>query len=187
VVAINSVGTVYGDDQVIVSLASTPAATTLSAWGITGGNAKLVGSVNPEGAPTSIFFEWGSTTDYGNFTATNTIFSLLNTDQEVTMGITGMTPGITNHYRVIAINAIGTAFGNDMPILPYPSMGAVRSGTNVLFYWPTNYPFYNVQTATNLAPPILWTPDAVSVGESGPYNVFTNPAPAGQRYFRIIQ
>ncbi|HEX7655302.1 MAG TPA: hypothetical protein VF607_17460, partial [Verrucomicrobiae bacterium] len=164
-----------------------PVAITLPAWNITGGNAKLSGKVTPQGAAASVFFEWGETANYGHFTATNTIASNLNTEQQVTMGITGMTPGVTNHYRVVAYNGIGLTAGQDVPIPPYPTMGAAKSAGSVLIYWPTNYPGYFVQSTTNLLAPIHWSADPGSIGIGGGYYILTNPAPAGQKYYRVVQ
>jgi hypothetical protein len=49
-----------------------PAATTLAAQNVTSTNATLMGTVNPGGVATKVYFEWGLTTNYGHFTPTNT-------------------------------------------------------------------------------------------------------------------
>ncbi len=50
-------------------------ATTLPAANITADRATLDGSVNPTGLATLAWFEWGTTANYGNFTAQSSLGS----------------------------------------------------------------------------------------------------------------
>jgi uncharacterized repeat protein (TIGR03803 family) len=68
----------------------------------------------------------------------------------------------------------GTVFSLRFP----PVLGIQLSGTNVILTWPTNVTGFNLETTTNLVPPILWS------GVSGQYAV-TNPASSKQRFFRL--
>jgi hypothetical protein len=78
----------------------------------TGGT--LQGSVNPVGFATTYQFQWGPTTAYGNQTpALPASVGSGSTPQAVSQSIGGLTPGTTVHYRVVATNSFGTAFGND--------------------------------------------------------------------------
>ena len=72
----NSAGTNYGSDLTVVTPALPPVGITLAASGVTASNAILNASVNPNGAPTTVYFQWGGTTNYGNVTASNTLAAL---------------------------------------------------------------------------------------------------------------
>jgi uncharacterized repeat protein (TIGR03803 family) len=74
----------------------------------------------------------------------------------------------------------GTAgYGTVFSLLVPPTLGIQRSGTDAILTWPTNLPGFNLQTATNLAPPINWSAVA------GQYSV-TNPIADKQRFFRLV-
>ena len=189
-VAVNSEGTTYGADQTLVSQAAAPFATTLPAYNIEEGSATLSGSINPNGAPTSVFFEWGGTTNYGHLSATNIISSLLNFDQVVWMGVTGMTPDITNHFRVVAFNTVGTTVGDDYPFPPWPTLGTAKAKLaphDITLFWPTNYPGYSLEFTTNLLAPVIWSPFPGAVGVvNGHYTTTNNPA-LDSIYYRLTQ
>jgi len=111
--ATNSAGTTYGSDGIFTTSAAAPTATTGSATSIASGSATLNGTVNPNGASTTVTFEYGITVSYGS-TVTATQSPVTGTsDQVVSAGITGLTPGTTYHFRVKATNSAGTTYGND--------------------------------------------------------------------------
>ena len=66
-----------------------PDATTLNAVNITATNATLNALVNPDGATTQVHFQWGTTTNYGNVTATTTLSDGLNSAQAVALAVGG--------------------------------------------------------------------------------------------------
>ncbi|MFL5872177.1 MAG: hypothetical protein ACJ75T_01705 [Solirubrobacterales bacterium] len=78
-------------------------------------SAILHGTVNPAGLQTGYHFDYGTTTAYGNripVSAEGTAGNnrvLLN----VSRLITGLQPGVTYHYRLVAENAIGETAGDD--------------------------------------------------------------------------
>jgi hypothetical protein len=89
-----------------------PQATTGPAENIGTSGAIVTGTVNPEDNATTSYFEYGLTTGYGNTTSSTSDGSgpqpIL-----VTSAITGLAPGTTYHYRIIANNPLGTAVGGD--------------------------------------------------------------------------
>jgi hypothetical protein len=113
-VAINSGGTSYGGDRSLITPALGPAVITLAASNLTSSNAILSATVNPEGVPTSFYFEWGATTNYGNFTATNTLTTNLSGVNAVAMLLPGLQPNMLAHFQLVAINNGGTNYGGDM-------------------------------------------------------------------------
>ena len=89
-----------------------PTATTGSASTVTDTGAALSASVNPNGQATSYAFEYGTSTAYTVQTAVQDAGS---GTQPVTVGtqLSGLRPGTTYHFRVIATSASGTTTGND--------------------------------------------------------------------------
>lgn len=112
--ATNSVGTGYGRDILFSTLGQIPDAQTLPATSIRATSALLNAMVNPNNLSTTITFEYGLTEGYGQtvsgnpspITAPNVVYS--------TATISGLTSGTLYHYRVVAINSMGTTKANDM-------------------------------------------------------------------------
>lgn len=90
-----------------------PTVTTGSATFITSTSAILNGKVNPNGSSTEAYFEYGTTTNYGLYTAFENIGSGSSL-VTVSTTITDLIPDTTYHYRLTATNSVGTSFGTDM-------------------------------------------------------------------------
>jgi hypothetical protein len=76
--------------------------------------ATLNGSVNPEGATTTYQFEFGATASYGSKApASAQGIGSGNLDVAVSQALTGLSPGTTYHYRLVATSAEGTTYGPD--------------------------------------------------------------------------
>jgi len=88
-----------------------PIVATNPATLVTSSSAKLNGSVNPKGLPTTCFFQYGRTTNYGTRTPLQTRTG--NTARSVNANIGGLTPHTTYHFRLVARNASGTRYGTD--------------------------------------------------------------------------
>jgi hypothetical protein len=82
----------------------------VSALGTT--TATVTGTVNPNGQATSRYFEYGTSTSYGSKTASVGVGSG-TTNVDVSAALTGLAPGTTYHYRVVATNSTGTSRGAD--------------------------------------------------------------------------
>jgi uncharacterized repeat protein (TIGR03803 family) len=109
-----------------------------------------------------------------SFTATNGVTGT-NTDGAHPVG--GLILSGTTLYgtaRNGGTAAYGTIFSLQFP----PVLGIQRSGADVILTWLTNFTGFNLQTATNLAPPVNWSV------LSGQYSV-TYPASDKQRFFRL--
>ena len=91
-------------------LESPPVVQTLAASSIGGTSATLNGSVNPVGTNASVWFEWGTTTNYGNVTPILLIGSGTNT-VPFEQPLTGLAAGHTYHFRAAASNNVGVAYG----------------------------------------------------------------------------
>jgi hypothetical protein len=115
VVATNSAGTTFGNEQSFTTLAAPPTATTDPATNVTDGGATLNGTVNANGSSTSVAFAWGTTAGgpYPN-TATATPDTVTGTsDTPVSAVLGGLTPNTPYYYRVAATNAAGTVNGGE--------------------------------------------------------------------------
>jgi len=118
VVATNSNGTTNGADMTFTTLPLAPTAVTNSATSVGTTSATLNGTVNASGASTTVSFQYGLTTAYGTTVTATQSPVTGSTDTAVSRGITGLTNGVTYHYRVMAVNAGGTTYGDDMTVTP---------------------------------------------------------------------
>lgn len=87
-----------------------PTAVTLPATAVGTTTATLAGQVNPNGRQTASTFEYGTSTSFG---AISDVVALDDADapEPVSAALTGLAPGTTYLYRVVAINAAGTSNG----------------------------------------------------------------------------
>jgi hypothetical protein len=76
-------------------------------------SAKLVGWLNPNGATTSFYFQYGTTTAYGNTVPAPAATMSGTTPQLVAFNVGNLQPGTTYHFRLVATNAYGTTVGAD--------------------------------------------------------------------------
>jgi endonuclease I len=92
--------------------APAPSVATAAATDVTTTGATLNGTFNPNGAATTVSFEWGTTTAYGQTTSGQEI-GAGTTAQAVSAALTSLAPCTTYHYRATATNVGGTATGDD--------------------------------------------------------------------------
>jgi hypothetical protein len=169
VTASNCAGTVCSADQSF----ATVFANTLAATAITTNQATLQGSVNPGGLTTMAWFQWGATTNYGNFTAESTLGSG-NLALPVSAPLTGLAVGTTYHYQVVAFNELGFMEGTDQS---FTTPDVPRAITNCRLTAAGRFQFqfagvaastYTVLSATDLASPLSNWVAAGTVIETSP-------------------
>lgn len=121
------------------AVAAAPSATTGPALTLTSSSANVTGTVNPNGEATTYSFQFGATTGYGSQTNPQSAGSGTQ-NQVVSATITGLQPGFTYHYRLIASNASATTVGADAtfttlgappPPPPPPPTATTRSAISV--------------------------------------------------------
>ncbi len=95
-----------------VPAVSAPSAVTGQASSITSAGAALNGSVNPNGAETTYYFEYGPTTAYGSQTTAKSAGSGTG-PANVSESVAGLEPETEYHYRLAAVNSEGTTYGAD--------------------------------------------------------------------------
>lgn len=95
------------------SASTPPTADTLPVSSITADSARLNGRVNPNSAATTYYFEWGTSASYGEITSVTSAGSG-STDISALADISGLDDRTLYHYRVVAVNAKGTTYGDDI-------------------------------------------------------------------------
>ncbi|MCX6133202.1 MAG: YCF48-related protein [Ignavibacteriales bacterium] len=115
IVATNSAGTSRGNDMLFTTsqLILAPTVTTGSPSSITASGVQVSGTVNPNGASTTYYFEYGTSATYGSQTASTTAGSGA-TVTNVSATLSGLSANTFYHYRIVGANSAGTSRGNDM-------------------------------------------------------------------------
>lgn len=91
---------------------SPPSASTGAASDVSFGSATLNGTLNPHGSETSYYFQYGPTTAYSLHT--NIPGAGAGTQStHVAITVSGLAPLTRYHYRLVAVNGGGPAFGTD--------------------------------------------------------------------------
>jgi hypothetical protein len=105
-------------DSILITISNQvvlpPAVITLPATNIWLTEAKLNGSVNANYFSSTVSFEWGLTTSYGNTALATPAQVTGNTVVPVMANLTGLIPGTVYHFRCKAVNAGGTSYGADL-------------------------------------------------------------------------
>jgi hypothetical protein len=96
--------------------ATKPGVSTGAAKDVGFASAVLTGTVNPNGANTSYYFQYGLTKAYGGQTAIADAGSG-SKGVAVKLPITGLQPITVYHYRLVAVNASGASIGSDHTLL----------------------------------------------------------------------
>lgn len=92
--------------------AASPTVDTRGAASVGQTAATLRGTVNAQGTPTAVAFQWGTSTAYGQQTPDRSAGRATG-GRNVSFRLSGLAAGTTYHYRVVATNAEGTAVGAD--------------------------------------------------------------------------
>jgi uncharacterized protein (TIGR02145 family) len=125
--ATNKAGTGYGIAMSFSTLGQAPAATTQAATNISTTSATLNGTVNANYLSTTVTFEYGTTTSYGQ--TITSVQSPVTGNNIINVGadISGLISGTTYHYRVKSANSIGTTNGNDLIFTTLPDVPTVTT------------------------------------------------------------
>ncbi len=111
---VNSIGTTYSEDKTFTTSGQAPVATTMDATNKTTTDASVNGTVNANNLSTTVTFEYGPTTSYGQTVTADQSPVTGSTNTNVSAVLTGLTAGTTYHFRVKAVNAVGTTNGSDL-------------------------------------------------------------------------
>lgn len=110
----SSAGTSNGLDMTFTTPPAPPSVVTLAATAITFNGATLNGTVNANGASTTVFFDYGLTNAYG--TTISAIPSPVtgSVTTPVSATVTGLSCNTLYHYRLRGFNSAGTTNGTDL-------------------------------------------------------------------------
>lgn len=89
-----------------------PTVTTRAAADVTSSSVTLLGTIRPNGARTTYFFQYGTTRVYGAVTPTGTVPGTTGA-VTITAAVTGLAPFTRYHYRLVAQNRNGIVNGAD--------------------------------------------------------------------------
>jgi uncharacterized protein (TIGR02145 family) len=126
--ATNEAGTGYGNDIAFKTIGDKPLVAPVAATNITINSATLNGTVNPNFLASSVSFEYGISFDYGSLVSLSDQISADENSHNVTINITGLTPGTTYYFRIKATNIIGTSLSTN---LSFKTLGNVPSVTTL--------------------------------------------------------
>jgi len=143
-----------------------PTVTTNAASSVTSSSATLNGSVNPNGSNTGYLFEYGTTISYGTNTTSTIIGSGTSTLSE-SASITGLLSNTTYHFRIMAMNSIGTSYGSDRT---FTTTAAGQAPTV-----PSNPNPSNGATGVSISPTLSWTSTVSSGSISFDLYISTSP------------
>lgn len=123
---VNSLG---GQKDIIIAIK--PAVMTGEAVSIASTTATIKGTVKANDASSVVTFEYGLTNSYGS-----SVFAVQspmtgNTSTSVSGLLTGLIPNATYHYRVKAVNAVGTTIGADSVFTTLPASSTTFTGTGI--------------------------------------------------------
>ena len=110
--AINSKGTAFGAELNLKTLGKIPLATTLKIADLSTTNVKLSGLVSANDLSTTVSFEYGTNTSYGS-SLDVAGGPITKNDDTLSAILTGLTSATTYHYRVKAVNDLGSVYGAD--------------------------------------------------------------------------
>jgi hypothetical protein len=137
---------------------------------VSANGAQLQGGVYPndsQGDQTTYWWEYGTTNSYGQETPHTNIASG-SAPVAVASVLTGLLPGTTYHYRLVAENSLGTEAGYDFTFTTAPDTTVAPPPTVVTTTTTTTTtkppPTTSIKTITTRPPPISSTASAPSLG-----------------------
>ena len=109
-----------------------PTVITTPATAILATSAILNGSVNANGASTTVTFDYGQTIGYGSSVSGGTVNG--STALPVSGPIASLLPNTLYHFRTVGANSVGTTYGNDLTFTTAAAPPTVTTtpATNVL-------------------------------------------------------
>lgn len=121
---------------------NTPVVNTTSATNISTNSANLNATVNPNGANTSAWFEYGTSPSSLSLTSSTQSIGGGTSNLNVSTGVSGLASNTTYYFRSVAQNSAGTSYGSVISFTTSYSGGG--GGTNI------SSPTVSTNGATNI-------------------------------------
>jgi hypothetical protein len=129
-VAVNSKGTSFGNDEAVRTAAPPPPAVSGSGISkVTDDGAALTATINPNFGDTTFMFQYGTTEAYGVHTQVGEPIGADHLDHSVDAVLSGLDPGTTYHVRVLATNFGGATPGPDLIFTTVAAPGIESTGS----------------------------------------------------------
>lgn len=114
VVAATAAGSFAGEDESFTTTGP-PVIEEETASGVEGTSVTLAAQVDPRGAATTVHFEWGTDSAYGNRVPEGGELSVGSGSGSASAStlLDGLSEGTTYHFRAVATSARGTSYGPD--------------------------------------------------------------------------
>lgn len=95
--------------------------------------------------------------------------------------------GLVTSYKVMSSNTCGTGGFSGVAgiLLPLPALGLSASQNSLTLTWPAWANDWNLQTTTNLMPPVYWWPITNTVGSNNGVFSVTIPETLQNQFFRL--
>lgn len=122
------------------NIGTKPEASTRAATEVKPTQVTLNGEVNPNGALTTITFEYGKTQRYGNEVEASVTRTAGSDLVLATATLSGLDFGQTYHARIKAVNGNGAALGDDIVFIPFHAIGSSLNGGRVAYVLQPNDP-----------------------------------------------
>jgi hypothetical protein len=178
--------------------AAPPATSTGQATSVTLNTASLNGTVNPQGQDTNYYFQYGTSTAYGNQTAT-TDAGPGTAAVNASAAISSLAPATTYHYRLVATNASGTTLGADRSFATNsrPPIAVTGKAKAVTYRWATvtgginprgqaTSFFFQYGTTTAYGQQTPTRSAGAGAAWLGVYNVIASLAPDTTYHYRLV-
>jgi autotransporter-associated beta strand protein len=147
----------------------------------------LNGLATPGGLDASMWFEWGTTTNYGNVTATQSV-SAVTRSAGFSETLAGLAAG-QYHFRAAGSNGLHFSFGQNQSFTllngaPLLSIEAVTAGM-VRLLWPTSAVGFTLQANADLNM-TNWSTTPLPLSIVGTNNVALDATTASRKFYRLF-
>lgn len=129
--AVNSMGTTFSNNLTFTTFGQKPSVLTNPVTDAQENSVTLNALVNPNHLLTQVCFEWGTTTSYGNIAAPGQNNATGSSERNIFVSLSGLQRGTIYHYRIMAVNELGTSYGHDVQFttLAEPEVNTVYFST----------------------------------------------------------
>ena len=128
--ATNELGVKYSDDKTFTTMGQKPTVIVNDISDLQVNDVVLNGSVNPNYLQTTVSFEWGFTTNYGNTLSISQNSISGNSLLDINADLSGLNSETTYHFRIKATNLLGTTYSEDQTFTTY----ALKDADNNLYH-----------------------------------------------------